>query len=137
MHRNGGVREKVRLQTLRALKVAEKALKAVPARTPPKDSKLLECLRCQRRYSRSEIVAGLYRLETMVCSYCYAALQKAPHAVCCFGKPTTILLDGTKLLGYDPACPECRNLCPDSALCALIVDPDSTLASSPPPKEET
>ena len=87
----------------------------------PKDCKALECLRCQRRFTRKEIISGLYRLETMICSFCYVAMQKAPYSISCFGKPTTILLNGTELLGYDPSANECKFLCPDSKVCQLAL----------------
>ena len=88
---------------------------------PSQDTKALECLLCLRRFSRAEVLRGLYRLETMVCSFCYARMQKAPVSVSCFGKPTTILLNGKRELGYEKEDPECASRCPDRDVCRKVV----------------
>lgn len=104
---------------------SENALKRVLAPNKP-DSKratepALECLLCEQRFSRQEIERGEYRLETMICSYCYARMQRAPYERCCFGKPTLIQLDGKRLYGYNPKAEECERICPDRVVCRLIV----------------
>ena len=85
----------------------------------------LECLTCRERYSREDVLSGLYQIVTKVCSNCYGRMQASPHNVSCFGKPTTIMPDGSKLLGYESESQECRITCPDGALCAAVVDPSS------------
>lgn len=85
--------------------------------------KELECILCRKRYSLDDILKGAYRLETMVCSFCYASLQKQPYDISCFGKPTVILPNNQKLLGYSPKAPECQRFCPDRKVCALVMDP--------------
>ena len=59
-------------------------------------------------------------METLVCSYCYAEMQNMPYERSCFGKPITILPDGKKLWGFNPKAWECREICPDSQICASI-----------------
>jgi hypothetical protein len=83
--------------------------------------KSLECRLCYSRYSLADIMNGTYNLETYICSYCYADMQRKPHPQSCFGKPTFILLDGTRLPGYDPEARDCNRLCPDRELCKRIV----------------
>ncbi len=85
------------------------------------DKALLECVVCKKRFSVSEVASGVYCLETMVCYFCYAAMQAKPHSSCCFGKPTTILENGKKILGYDARAEECKNLCPDRIPCRRII----------------
>ena len=84
-------------------------------------SKVLECLLCQQRYSMEDIRNGLYQLETLVCSACYAKMQRQPHHISCFGKPTFILLNGKHLYGYNPKAEECRTKCPDRRVCSRII----------------
>jgi len=57
---------------------------------------ILECVCCNKRFSIQDARAGAYRLETMVCSYCYATRQKMPYAMSCFGKPMLITKTGKK-----------------------------------------
>lgn len=83
--------------------------------------KFLECLICTERFSEEEILSGKYRLETMICSYCYSRLQRKPHHQSCFGKPTTNLPDGKRLLGYNAKALECKELCPDREVCRLVI----------------
>ncbi len=85
------------------------------------EAPILECLRCLDRYSKADVRSGLYRLETIVCSRCYARMQRAPHRVSCFGKPTMRTPDWKTLLGYNPSAPECRDLCPDRVVCRRVV----------------
>jgi hypothetical protein len=81
---------------------------------------ILECLICGRRCSVEETCRGHYRLETMICVWCYQARQQADFPEDCFGKPTT--REGAKrLLGYNPEARECKTLCPDRAVCRLVV----------------
>jgi hypothetical protein len=87
--------------------------------------KALECLLCRKRYSREEILAGLYRLETFVCSSCYVKKQEQPHAKCCFGKPTFILKNRKVLRGYEPEAIECQELCQDREVCRILVNPEN------------
>ena len=95
-------------------------------------TKALECLICMERYSRDDVLTGLYRIETKVCSECYSRMQAAHHSKSCFAKPDFILLDGTRLLGYSPTARECRELCPDRTLCASVANP----ATYNPPLDE-
>lgn len=83
--------------------------------------RLLECLQCKQRYSEQDVAAGAYRLETMVCSYCYAQMQRAPYAVSCFGKPMQVLPSGKREHGWNPGAEECRRLCPDREVCRLVM----------------
>jgi hypothetical protein len=90
------------------------------------NSKILECLLCLRRYSREDILAGLYRLETLICSPCYAkmqgqALTPACYARSCFGKPSIMIFGGRRLRGYNPAAKECNKLCPDREVCRRVI----------------
>lgn len=91
----------------------------------PKAAKALECLLCKERYSREDVLSGLYQITTKVCSHCYGRMQAAPHAVSCFGKPDFVMPDGARLLGYSAEAHECRDLCPDRAMCASVADPAS------------
>jgi hypothetical protein len=86
--------------------------------------KAIECRLCLRRYTREDILSGLYQISTKVCSECYARMQAAPHNVSCFGKPDT-MQDGKRLLGYSQSARECQELCPDKTLCASVADPAS------------
>lgn len=82
------------------------------------DGKVLECLLCAERYSRADVAAGLYRMETFICSLCYERMQTAPYDVSCFGKPT---FEGLRRqLGYDLKAQECCELCPDRKVCRLL-----------------
>ena len=100
-----------------------------PERTQTRNKRIpvkaLECLTCRARYSRDDVLSGLYQISTKVCGECYARMQAAPHSVSCFGKPTTVMPDGSRLPGYDADAVECRELCPDAALCASVADPAS------------
>ena len=98
---------------------------AARARKPKPAAKALECLICRVRYSREDVLSGLYQLSTKICGHCYGRMQASPHAVCCFGKTDLIQLDGKRLLGYDPDAVECRDLCPDRNLCASVACPAS------------
>ena len=98
---------------------------AACARKPKPAVKALECLICRARYSREDVLNGLYQLATKVCSLCYGRMQASPHASGCFGKTDMIQIDGTRLLGYSPDAVECRDLCPDRTLCASVADPGS------------
>jgi len=82
---------------------------------------MIECLLCFERYSAADVLSGLYRMETFVCSRCYARMQALPHDRSCFGKPTFILEGRQKLWGYDREAPECAELCPDRRVCSLLV----------------
>lgn len=86
--------------------------------------KALECIICTLRFSSEDVHNGVYNIQTFVCSYCYAEMQQKPHYQSCFGKPTFILLNGKRELGYDPNARECRDSCPDRVLCQRIVRPD-------------
>ena len=86
--------------------------------------KALECLICTVRYSLEDILDGTYQLETWVCSSCYAEMQRKPHEQSCFGKPTFVMLDGKRELGYDSECRDCKDLCPDRVICQKVVRPD-------------
>lgn len=88
------------------------------------DSKILECSICRRRYGLEDVEAGLYQAETLTCSACYADMQRAPHDLHCFGKPTVILPSGKHLLGYNPKAEECSHLCKDRNVCRRIVWPE-------------
>ncbi len=88
-------------------------------------TRVLECVVCTERYSREDVLSGLYQITTKVCSLCYERMQASPHKVNCFGKSDVILLDGTRLRGYSRTSHECQNLCPDRALCASVADPAS------------
>ena len=81
---------------------------------------MIECVVCTIRYSLADIESGLYSLHTGVCSRCYAKMQKQPHHVSCFGKPSVANSKG-KQLGYNPKAIECKQLCPDRSICRSIV----------------
>lgn len=81
----------------------------------------LECIRCGRRYSLEQVLNGTYWLETFTCSFCYREMAEAPASLSCFGKPTTILLDGRKQLGYEEDADECKNRCKDRRICRRII----------------
>jgi hypothetical protein len=81
----------------------------------------LECLLCQAKYSRVQILAGEYDSETLVCSKCYAIMQKMPHEKSCFGKPSMRFLSGKVQQGYDAAAVECNRICPDRTVCRKII----------------
>jgi hypothetical protein len=82
---------------------------------------MLECVICFERYSEADIVAGRYWAEPAVCSECYALMQSRPYSASCFGKPSVVNARGKRLLGYNPKAIECRQLCPDRAVCRRIV----------------
>jgi len=86
-------------------------------------AKDLECLICRLRYSKQEVLAEVYCIETFVCYHCYAHMQSQPHHVSCFGKPTVILktMGDKKLLGYNPKADVCQRICPDRKLCSKVV----------------
>jgi hypothetical protein len=66
---------------------------------------------------------GLYWIESMVCSHCYARMQRQRYEVSCFGKPTQIdFRTGKKKLGFDPTCEECQRICPDRVPCAKVFE---------------
>jgi hypothetical protein len=95
------------------------------AKQTPRTTKVLECVECSRLFCKEDVLAGLYRLETMICSYCYARHQQQPHHVSCFGKPTIRLHDGSLLLGYNPKAIECKEWCLDRKVCRrLFMDQD-------------
>ncbi len=82
----------------------------------------VECVECKKSFTRTEVLEGLWSPETLVCSYCYARLQKSPHSISCFGKPTQVDRRGKLIgLGYDSKAEECRSLCPDRKICKRIV----------------
>lgn len=82
----------------------------------------VECLLCMERYTKADIEAGLYWIETLVCSKCYAKMQQSSHPVSCFGKPTFILENGKRLYGYNGCVEPCKSVCPDRKICRRIVD---------------
>lgn len=84
-------------------------------------TKLIGCTRCTRKYSVSDIREGLFQIETMVCSFCYAEMQAMPYKRCCFGKPSLILPSGKKLLGYNEKALECSEICPDRNICRRVI----------------
>jgi hypothetical protein len=92
------------------------------------DNIVIECLLCKDRYSKSDVENGLYQLEPMVCSKCYLALQRQPHHISCFGKPTYITPDGKRLYGYNPNTPECARWCPDRKVCRRLVPGTSIIS---------
>ncbi len=95
--------------------------KPVRQQVNPAEFKGLECLLCFVRYSFNDVLEGLYQLETMVCSKCYALMQAGPYRISCFGKPTIIFQNGKRLYGYNPKAEECSHLCPDRNICRRIV----------------
>ena len=78
---------------------------------------MLECLICFERYRPGDVSSGLYRIETHVCSRCYAKWQKMPHERSCWGKPDTIDYDGRRLWGFSADAIECSEICPDRVPC--------------------
>ena len=90
-------------------------------RRKPNPKGVLECLLCFERYSAEDVARGDYQIETLICSRCYREMQLAPHSKSCFGKPTVIMPDGKKLLGYDVASEDCSSNCPDRSVCCRIV----------------
>ncbi len=102
---------------------ASDAPRRAGTRNRQQSTKVIECLTCRERYSREDVLSGLYQITTKVCGECYSKMQASPHTVSCFGKTTAVQLDGTRLLGYDPDARECRELCPDAKLCASVADP--------------
>ena len=86
------------------------------------NSKVIECVICYSRYSLNDCASGLYRLETLVCSPCYARMQQDANS--CFGKACEAVSEEERTAdGYDPASKECSWLCPDRVVCAKILDP--------------
>ena len=86
----------------------------------------MECLLCERTFNRDEIERGLLDVYTLVCSYCYKALQERPYAASCFGKPTVLLPSGERTaVGYSLTAPECQRWCPDRFVCRKVVYGDS------------
>lgn len=81
--------------------------------------KVLECVTCSRLFSLEDVLNGLYQLQTLVCSYCYARMQALPYEKSCFGKPMAVA-GGRRLYGYDPDARECREECPDRELCRQV-----------------
>lgn len=92
-------------------------------RTPKKDTfRALECILCSQRYSREDILSGMYQLETFICSPCYAKMQRAPYEVSCFGKTCGYIPHLNKrLYGYKEDAVECRDVCPDRNICRRAV----------------
>ena len=86
-----------------------------------RDSKALECLLCRERYSEQDISNHMFWVETRICSACYAAMQRPDRRRSCFGKPTVRLPSGKVLHAYNPRSEECRRICPDRKICALIM----------------
>lgn len=100
---------------------------AAEAKTTRGSCKALECLLCERRYSRDDVARGLYWIETFTCSACYAVMQAKSRAQCCFGKADVVVPvegeEGTGRvveLGYSPTAPECSQLCPDRKVCSRL-----------------
>lgn len=62
-------------------------------------------------------------MKTLVCSPCYARLQKLPHEVCCFGKPC-VVDDRGKVVkkGFNAKAKECLHLCPDRFICRTLFE---------------
>lgn len=86
------------------------------------DKKHLECLICEERYSREDVLAGEYQIETHVCSRCYGRMQRQSYSKSCFGKPT--LVDGNFNVigrGYSTLATECLSICPDRKICRRII----------------
>ena len=105
---------------------AEERRKRKPAPKKKPYSSILECLLCRERFARKDLEDGTYRLETMVCSFCYARMQSAPYAQSCFGKATVKILteedlERTVEYGYNPVAEECSFHCPDSVVCRLVI----------------
>lgn len=82
--------------------------------------RILDCLKCDEKFSRNDVRLGRYRPRTMICSHCYAKMQKAPYSVSCFGKPTTVYEDHQYVLGFHEDAKECKR-CLDRAECRSIV----------------
>ena len=106
----------------------------VPVLEPPKKKakkkpvdftnyRCLECVRCGRRHTRADILSGAYRAETMMCSRCYARMQQLPYHKSCFGKPGYVKnrYSPRRIYGYMPTAIECSQVCPDAAVCRIIV----------------
>ena len=105
-------------------KVPADKIKPGKKKVPKGECKALECRICLIRHSREDILRGNYQLQTFICSFCYAQMQNRPYEQSCFGKPTLVLLNGKRLLGYDPEAPECQSLCQDRDICRRIVFPE-------------
>jgi len=108
---------KVRGGVAAAKAAAEAEAKRISAET----QKSLECLRCMERYSKKDILEGRYWLETLICSKCYLSMQKAPHSISCFGKPSIAISETKKIQGFDLDMIECRELCPDRKICEKVM----------------
>lgn len=88
------------------------------------NGKLLECLLCEQKYSREDIKRGMYQISTMICSPCYARMQRMPYERSCFGKGSE-MVNGIKVkFGNEPGAKECQSLCPDRFICRKIVWPE-------------
>ena len=81
----------------------------------------IECIICKKLYSKSDILKGQYQIETLICSYCYAKMQRAPSSQSCFGKPTVMFPDGNRQYRYNINAKACREHCPDRSVCRRIV----------------
>ncbi len=98
-----------------------------PERQKPErtDVKVLECVACRARYSRDDVEDGLYWVETLTCSSCYADFQRRPYRQSCFGKPCVMVPteDGKGRMverGHDPKAVECSTLCVDRNVCSRL-----------------
>ena len=85
----------------------------------------VQCVLCEREFTPEQIQEGLLDLGTMVCGYCYLAMQKKSYAASCFGKPTVYRMIGGKpefiYVGYHPQAVECQRWCPDRKVCRKVV----------------
>ena len=90
---------------------------------PSTDKGLLECVRCNKRYSSIDVRLGRFQLETMVCSFCYGSMQKQPVRNSCFGKPGRAVTEwnSKRQYGYSPTAIECQQQCPDRFICRQLV----------------
>jgi hypothetical protein len=91
----------------------------------------LECVLCGQRYTREDIERGWYVTSTLVCAFCYRAMQSMPYERSCFGKPTVEWEDGRVQYGYDPQAIECFKWCPDRHVCRKVVRGDGRAESQP------
>jgi len=81
----------------------------------------LHCSTCTRQFTVDDAENGVFQMVTMRCAYCYKEAQRKPHNQSCFGKPTVILSNGRKLLGYNHKSAECNSWCVDRSVCRLVV----------------
>jgi hypothetical protein len=80
----------------------------------PDKTPILECLKCERKYSEQDIADLKFFPRTSICYICYRNLQKAPITIACFGKQD-------KMQAYNPLAVECRLICPDRTICPKFV----------------